>query len=96
MAASRALDPSMADRVNAAHANDTVLRYVAAVTPEGGSVGLTALPAASGLSNLKYISFQTGRYEDEPLLIGGKGAGVSMTAAGVHGDMIDLGRETPI
>ena len=93
MAAARALDPSMADRVKVAHNNDTVLRFVADVTMEGGSVGLKALPASSGLSNLKYISFQTGRYEDEPLIIGGKGAGVEMTAAGVHGDMIDLGRE---
>ena len=29
----------------------------------------------------------------KPLLIGGKGAGVEMTAAGVLGDMIDLVRE---
>ncbi len=93
MAASRALDPSMADRVKVAHANNNVLRYVAELSAEGGSVGLKALPATSGLANLKYISFQTGRYEDEPLLIGGKGAGVGMTAAGVHGDMIDFGRE---
>ena len=33
------------------------------------------------------------RYDDEPLLIGGKGAGVEMTAAGVVGDMIGLARE---
>ena len=42
---------------------------------------------------MKYISFRTGYYNDEPLLIGGKGAGVEMTAAGVLGDMIGLVRE---
>jgi len=40
------------------------------------------------------VSFKTERYNDEPLLIGGKGAGVEMTAAGVLGDMIDLVRES--
>lgn len=93
MASARALDPSMADRVKVARDNGMVLRYMATVSAEGGSVGLQTLPASSGLANLKYISFQTSRYEDEPLLIGGKGAGVQMTAAGVHGDMIALGRE---
>lgn len=93
MAAAVALDPSMHDRVGAAAANGQVLRFVAEVEPGQGSVGLKALPQGSPLANLKYISFKTGRYEDEPLLIGGKGAGVEMTAAGVHGDLIDLGRE---
>jgi homoserine dehydrogenase len=66
---------------------------VAEVSAGKGTVGLKALPATSPLANLKYVSFQTGRYDDEPLLIGGKGAGVEMTAAGVLGDMIDLVRE---
>lgn len=93
MAACVALDPAMRERVAAARAGDQVLRYVAEVTPAGGVVGLQALPRTSPLANLKYVSFQTTYYADEPLLIGGKGAGVEMTAAGVHGDMIDLGRE---
>ena len=91
--ASVALDPAMRARVLAARAEDKVLRYVAEVTPRGGTVGLQALPRYSPLANLKYVSFQTRYYADEPLLIGGKGAGVEMTAAGVHGDMIGLGRE---
>ena len=56
-------------------------------------MGLKPIPAKSALANLKYISFRTARYNDEPLLIGGKGAGVEMTAAGVLGDMIDIVRE---
>jgi homoserine dehydrogenase len=93
MASAVAMDPSMRDRVQAAQEEGNVLRFTAEVVPGGGSVGLKPIPQTSALANLKYISFKTGRYEDEPLLIGGKGAGVEMTAAGVHGDMIDLGRE---
>jgi homoserine dehydrogenase len=55
---------------------------------------LKAVPSGSPLASLKYVSFKTERYNDEPLLIGGKGAGVEMTAAGVLGDMIDLVRES--
>ncbi|HRQ38896.1 MAG TPA: homoserine dehydrogenase [Chloroflexota bacterium] len=87
------LDGPMQARVSAAKANGQVLRYVAEVNEKGGSVGLKAMPSASALANLKYISFRTERYDDEPLLIGGKGAGVEMTAAGVMGDMLALVRE---
>lgn len=87
------LDEPMRERVAAAKAKGQVLRYVAEVSEQGGAVGLKAIPAASALANLKYISFRTERYDDEPLLIGGKGAGVEMTAAGVMGDMLTLVRE---
>jgi homoserine dehydrogenase len=93
MTAVSQLDVAMAQRVQSARAAGNVLRYMAIVKAGQGTVGLQAIPASSGLSNLKYISFQTGRYHDEALLIGGKGAGVEMTAAGVHGDMIALLRE---
>jgi homoserine dehydrogenase len=87
------LDEPMRQRVAAAHANGQVLRYVARVTADGGTVGLQPVPAGSALANLKYVSFRTAHYDDEPLMICGKGAGVEMTAAGVIGDMIDLVRE---
>lgn len=93
MVASVAMDGSIQDRVEAAKADGTVLRYVARVTGQGGSVGLAAVPQDNPLASLKYVSFRTSRYDDEPLLIGGKGAGVEMTAAGVVGDMIGLVRE---
>lgn len=94
MASAIALDPSMKDRVETAKAEGHVLRYLAEVSPEGGSVGLKAVPATSPLANMKYLSFHTGRYNEDPLLIAGKGAGVEMTAAGVMGDIIDLARES--
>ena len=87
------LDETMRLRVATALTEGMVLRYVAEVTDGRGAVGLKPVPAGSALSSLKYISFRTARYDDEPLLIGGKGAGVEMTAAGVLGDMIDLARE---
>ncbi len=87
------LDAAMKQRVDAAAAEGNVLRFVAELQEGSGSVGLKPIPATSALSNLKYISFRTQWYNDEALLIGGKGAGVEMTAAGVLGDMIDLARE---
>lgn len=98
MAQAAELNAEMAERVAQARAEGKVLRYVAELQ-EGedgrpyGRVGLKPIPAASPLANLKYISFRTGRYDDDPLLIGGKGAGVEMTAAGVVADMLDLVRE---
>ncbi|MCA9928599.1 MAG: hypothetical protein KC419_08980 [Anaerolineales bacterium] len=87
------LDTVMRQRVEAARADGNVLRFVAELQEGSGKVGLKLIPVGSPLANLKYISFRTERYNDEPLLIGGKGAGVEMTAAGVLGDMIDLVRE---
>ena len=88
--ASAAMDPSFAERVSAARSAGKVLRYAAEVADGKGSVGLKPVPACSALAGMKYIGFQTARYDDEPLVIGGKGAGVEMTAAGVYGDMIAL------
>jgi homoserine dehydrogenase len=87
------LDAAMNQRVAAALGSGQVLRYVAELSEGRGTVGLKPIPANSPLASMKYISFRTGFYNDEPLLIGGKGAGVEMTAAGVLGDMIGLVRE---
>lgn len=87
------LDPVLQRRVDTAGATGQVLRYIAQLTPRGGTVGLQPIPVESPLANLKYISYRTQLYNDEPLLICGKGAGVEMTAGGVLGDMIGLARE---
>jgi homoserine dehydrogenase len=94
MTAVHQLDEEMRERVETAVNQNTRLRYVARLENGCGRVGLTPVPAHSPLAGLKYISFRTGRYHDDPLLIGGKGAGVEMTAAGVLADMIALTRET--
>ncbi len=89
-----AMDPAIRDRVATAKAKGQVLRYIAHVDANGGSVGLRGIAQGSPLADLKYISFLTDHYGDEPLMIGGKGSGVEMTAAGVLGDMVGLVRET--
>jgi len=94
MDAAIAMDPSIRDRVDNAAVDGSVLRFVAQVSGGGGSVGLKAIAKGSPLAGLKYIAFHTGHYEDEPLMIAGKGAGVEITAAGVLGDMISLVRES--
>jgi homoserine dehydrogenase len=94
MQSTSGMDAAMRQRVERVARDGKVLRYVARVERGGGEVGLKELPADSPLAGLKYVSFRTGRYNDEPLIIGGKGAGVEMTAAGVLGDMISLVRES--
>lgn len=92
MVASLAIDPSLRERVHAAGAAGEVLRYVAEVEEGGGSVGLKAVPLESALAGLKHVAFYTDRYADEPLVIGGKGAGAELAAAAVLGDLVDLAR----
>ena len=93
MAAASGMDAGLAERFTTAAANGEKLRYIGRVTAQGGKVGLSALPAASPLANLKYIQFHTRLYDVEPMLICGAGAGLGMTAGGVLGDMIGLARE---
>ncbi len=87
------MDDELQSRFDAAASNGNTLRYVAKVEGGKGKIGLETMPTSSPLANLKYVSFTTDLYHDEALLIGGKGAGVEMTAAGVIGDMITLSRE---
>ena len=93
MQATVAMDAPMQERVAVAQQEGQLLRFVGEVANGKGHVGLKGVPASSPTAHLKYISFQTDNYYDEPLLIAGKGAGVEMTASGVLGDMISLGRE---
>lgn len=89
------MDMAIKRRVSEAAANGAVLRYEAKVEAGRGSVGLTPISKDNPLAHLKYIGFKSGRYRQQPLMIGGKGAGLEMTAAGVVGDLISLARERP-
>jgi homoserine dehydrogenase len=93
MEAIRQADGAMAQRVAAAKAEGMVLRHTAVLSQDHKRVGLTALSATDPLANLKYISFRTRHFHDQPLFIGGKGASVAITAYGVLGDMVGLVRE---
>jgi homoserine dehydrogenase len=100
MSSTQSLDDEYTERANQARSEDGVLRYVARVDPEGGEVGLTtvtkdsALGALSGPAN--YIALHTERYNNEPLVLSGPGAGPEVTAAGVLGDIISLAKQVSV
>jgi aspartokinase/homoserine dehydrogenase 1 len=50
----------------------------------------SALGALSGTDN--QFAFTTGRYDSNPLVITGPGAGPAVTAAGVLNDVLELAR----
>ena len=90
------MDVVFAERVQKAAAENKVLRYVASVTPDGGTVGLQAVSREGALGALRgpdnYIAFHTTRYNTIPLGLSGPGAGPAVTAAGVLGDIIKLAK----
>ncbi|MEA3342426.1 MAG: hypothetical protein U9R15_20885, partial [Chloroflexota bacterium] len=93
MAATSTLDEEYAARVVEARADGMVLRYVARVGPDGGEVGLAAVPQDGPLGALRgpanYIAFYTDRYSETGLVVSGPGAGPKVTAAGVLGDILE-------
>jgi homoserine dehydrogenase len=97
MASASTLDEVYARRVKEAQAQGQVLRYVAHVGPDGGNVGLVAVPRDGPLGALhgpaNYIAMHTRRYNQVPLVVSGPGAGPEVTAAGVLGDMINLAHQ---
>ncbi len=97
MTAASTLDEGYVARVAEAQGQGKVLRYVARVTPEGGTVGLTAVERDGPLGALRgpgnYIALYTTRYQPLPLALSGPGAGREVTAAGVLGDILKLARQ---
>jgi homoserine dehydrogenase len=97
MAAASSLDAEYAGRVGEARSAGKVLRYVAQVGPEGGTVGLVAVDRDGSLGALRgpanYIVLRTKRYNEVPLVLSGPGAGPEVTAAGVLGDIIRLAHQ---
>ena len=89
------LDASWQSRVAALASKGRVLRYVVSATPRKVSAGLVDVPlsspmgSASGTRNL--VTFHSRRYQREPLVISGPGAGADVTAAGILNDIRSLG-----
>jgi aspartokinase/homoserine dehydrogenase 1 len=87
-------DADWAARVEQARARGAVLRYRATATPDSVTVGLVEVPAGSALGALNgtdnQFSFTTARYDTNPLVITGPGAGPAVTAAGVLNDVLKL------
>jgi bifunctional aspartokinase / homoserine dehydrogenase 1 len=88
------LDAGWKRRVETARAQGSVLRYVATVTRTRIAVGLRSVPAGSPLASIKgsdnQLVFTTARYQANPLVIRGPGAGAEVTAAGVLNDILRL------
>ncbi len=87
------LDAPIAARYAQAKEKDCVLRYVAQLGKDGkASVGLVELPRSHTFANLQLtdnvVQFSTKRYNSNPMVIQGPGAGPEVTAAGVFADLL--------
>lgn len=85
-------DVTLLQQLQQARERGAVLRYVAALTPQGASVGLVEVPLDHAFASLKLtdnvVQFRTRRYCDNPLVVQGPGAGPEVTAAGVFADLL--------
>ena len=88
-------DHAIADLLSSARADGAVLRYVGTINADGSmSAGLRTYPREHPFANLtgsdNIVSFQTARYNTQPMIIRGPGAGPAVTAAGVFADLLRL------
>jgi len=86
-------DAPMLARLEDARSRGQVLRYVGSVGVDGrAEVGVVELPASHPLANIaltdNIVRFQTARYDQNPLIVQGPGAGPAVTAAGVFADLL--------
>jgi aspartokinase/homoserine dehydrogenase 1 len=87
-------DASYAKQIEAAHAEGKRLRFIATYEDGKAKIGLSAVDAShpfyalAGSENI--VSFTTDRYEHNPLVVKGPGAGAEVTAMGVFADIISL------
>ncbi|HEX2585759.1 MAG TPA: bifunctional aspartate kinase/homoserine dehydrogenase I [Steroidobacteraceae bacterium] len=87
-------DAQMAKRLEAARSRDHVLRYVGSLdaATRKATVGLVELPKSHTFANINLtdnvVRFSTSRYNQNPLVVQGPGAGPDVTAAGVFADLL--------
>jgi aspartokinase/homoserine dehydrogenase 1 len=87
-------DAAMAERLQAARGRNRVLRYIGSLDAATGkaSVGLVELERAHTFANINLtdnvVRFLTQRYNQNPLVVQGPGAGPEVTAGGVFGDLL--------
>jgi aspartokinase/homoserine dehydrogenase 1 len=88
------LDVPMLKRLQAAQHAGRVLRYVGRLDAQSGtaSVGPVELERTHPFANINLtdniIQFVSGRYDRNPLVVQGPGAGPGVTAAGVFADLL--------
>lgn len=89
-------DAPMAARIEAARAEQRVLRYVADIDMRSASakVRLESFPLEHPFANISLtdniVQFVTRRYSENPLIVRGPGAGPDVTAAGIFADLLRL------
>jgi aspartokinase/homoserine dehydrogenase 1 len=89
-------DSEFAERAEAAAAKDRRLVYVASWDGARAQVGLSEVEASDMLARARpaenIVLLRTALHDEVPLAIAGPGAGVDVTAAGVHGDLLSAAR----
>ena len=86
-------DAPMLERPEPARSRGQVLRYVGSVGVDGrAQVGVVELPTSHPFANIaltdNIVRFETARYDKNPLIVQGPGAGPAVTAAGVFADLL--------
>ncbi len=88
------VDDEWAIRFSKVSANGQTLRYTGSLIDNKIKVGIEAVPKSSSLGQLRgtnnLIQIRTKRYNDQPLIIQGPGAGKEVTAAGVLTDILSI------
>jgi bifunctional aspartokinase / homoserine dehydrogenase 1 len=86
-------DGEMKQRFDAAAARGKVLRYMGRLTADGkATVGVAELDRTHAFANIaltdNVVRYATARYNSNPLIVQGPGAGPEVTAAGVFADLL--------
>ena len=80
----------------AAKKENARLKYVATFENGKASVGLQQIPEGHDFYNLEgsdnIVLFYTDRYEQQPMIVKGAGAGAAVTASGIFADIIRIGK----
>jgi len=91
-------DGAMAAKAKAAAAKGQVLRYIGRIDARGtlaqASVSLQSIPVTHAFARItgsdNIIAFETDRYQNQPLVVQGPGAGPEVTAGGVFANLLRI------
>jgi aspartokinase/homoserine dehydrogenase 1 len=88
-------DDEMKKRFDAAASRGKVLRYMGRLTADGkAAVGVSELDRSHAFANIaltdNVVRYATARYNSNPLIVQGPGAGPEVTAAGVFADLLRI------